>query len=338
MSTYTINSQFTLAERAKGSIDGKRMEKIIDVLNIDADDFYRDVPFVPCNMGLLHKIRRSVTTPTGTWRTFNAGVASEAPTTQVVYEPVGLLEGLSEVDEDEIDTLENGKEERAARDRLYVSGMGKSIVDAFINGARSDGPERIDGLKPRLNSLALKNVVSAGYTTGGSTCTSIYLVEWDIVNGAHGLYPSAGASAQFGKTYGIDIRDKGKLKKADPDTATKSYFAYTTQFKSWLGLCVRNELKVARMANIDGSSAAATKGWDENGLIKLLNLCKFNRYKTRIYVNQSVATQIDVRSKDKANVNWSTVEVFGRPARTFQGCVVRMLDNEIIKNTEAVVS
>lgn len=328
MAEYNVNSQFSLIERAKGSADGKKMMEIIDILNWEADDFFMDVPFKSANMGLMHRTRRTTGKPSGEHRRFNAGVSAEQPTTQTVFEPVSLIEARSEIDEDEIDTIENGKEERAQRDKLFISGMGLTIVKEFLLGDRTSDADEIDGLQPRLNDLDQDNVLSVD--ANGSNLTSIYFVDWNMVDGAYGLFPPN----WVGKgQFGIDVRDKGK--EVLTDTNSKKYYGYVTQFKAWLGLAVVNNHRIARLCNIPSASSQA---FSEDQIIELLNTNKFRRGSTRAYCNTSIATQIDIAAKDKANVGWSTAEVFGRPVRTFQGIPIRVLDPEIITNSETVVT
>lgn len=327
MATKYINAQFSLFERAKSTIDGKKMLEVLDILNWEVDDFFKDVPFREANMGLMHRLRRVTSKPTGAHRKFNEGVTAEQPTTQTVFEPVSLIEARNEIDEDELDTIENGKEERATQDKLFVSGMGKTIVSEMISGSRGDDVDEIDGLAVRLNSTSQKNVISAG---GSTALTSIYFVDWNPRDGAFGLYPPKWLKNAM---FGIDVRNKGKEKVFDSNS--KAYYAYVTQFKAWLGLAVADNFKIARLCNIE---SAKTHAFDENSIIELLNLCKMRRETTRAYCNTYLATQIDIAAKDKSNVWWSTSEVFGKPVRTFQGVPFRVLDPEIITIAESSVS
>ncbi len=55
-----------------------------------------------------------------------------------------------------------------------------------------------------------------------------------------------------------------------------------------------------------------------------------NRQAT-IYLNTTLATQSQIRLKDKGNVNWSVSEgLSGRPVMMFQGVPVRKMDTNIL--------
>ncbi len=332
MAEYNLNTQFSIPERAKGSSDGKTMLPIIDVLNYAMDDFFKDAPAKEASDGLHHRMRRLTSVPSGSSRSFYQGVAATRPTTQPVLEPVGLMESRSEVDEDEIDTLVNGTEERRNRDMGNLKGLAKSILTQFVSGARASG-DQIDGIETRLNSLTGTpvNVRSAG---GSTALTSILVVEWDLNDGVFLAYPPGFVK---GSTFGIDARNKGK--EPVRNTSGEVYYAYVTQFKAWYALCCANELKMARVCNVEsainssyGFAAAIEK------LIEILNLCNFNYPSTRIYVNESIGAQIDNEARQVSNHYWSTEEIFGRKVRTFQGIPVRTISRSILTNAESAVS
>lgn len=339
MATKYINTKYTMLDRAKQTIDGKTVLPIYEVMNELVDDFFMDVPFVEANMGLQHKMIRDTGMVASTNRNFYSGVKSSKRNTQVVYEKIQLKERRREIDEDEIDTLANGAEKLRQEDEGHTRKLGEDVVDAFFNSVSTDGSEHMSGLFQRLDALnptGLNNVIGNGY---GSTGTSILIIEWntDKEGGCFGLYPPGWAGA--GK-LGVAARDKGKEKVADEDDATATYYAYVAQFKAWMGLAVANNRKIARLANINptvGGADSFTDGGPEN-LITLLNGGRFRKERTRIYCNTTVKTQMDVYALNKANLQWSTQEVFGRPVTTFQGIPIRVLDTTIIGNAQAVVS
>lgn len=344
MSTLYINTKYTLLDRAKETSDGKTVLPYIKVMNQLVDDFFMDVPFVEANMGLKHKIVRDTGMVASTNRTFYTGVKSSKLNKQIVYEDVMLKERRREIDEGEIDTLANPEVKLRQEDEAHARRLGEDVVDAFINGNRADGAEHINGLLQRLDALnptGLNNVISNGYTNGGSTTTRLLIVEWntDETGGAYGIMPSGNFARNA--PLGVQIVDKGKEAIADTNDSTAKYYAYVAQHKAWLGLAVGNNRKIACLANINptvGGSKSFADGGTEN-LIKLLNNGRFDRNRTRIYCNTSVKTQMDIYALNKSNVLWSTTEVFGRPVTAFQGQIpIRVIDDTILTNTLAVVS
>jgi len=341
MSTYYINSKYTLLDRAKETSDGKTVLPIISVMNEDVDDFFMDVPFVEANMGLKHKILRDTGMVSSTKRTFYTGVKSSKRNKQVVYEDVMLQERRREIDEDEIDTLANPGFKLRQEDEGHARKLGEDVVNEFINGDQDDGSENMNGLLQRLSALnptGLNNVQSNGYA---STGTSVLVVEWNVnkSGGAYGVYPTSGFGGNA--PFGVSIRDKGKEVVGEDDNVTAKYYAYVAQFKAWAGLCVENNLKIARLANIN-PTIGGSKSFEDGGtanLIKLLNNGKFNRNRTRIYVNSTVKTQMEIYGLDKANVMWSPMEVFGREVTAFQSQIpIRVIDTNILTDSQDVVS
>jgi len=342
MTTKYPNSKYTLFDRAKETSDGKTVLPIISVMNEDIDDFYMDVPFVEANMGLKHKIIRDTGMVASTKRTFYKGVTSSKRNKQVVFEDVMLQERRREIDEDEIDTLANPTTKLRQEDEGHARKLGEDVVNAFINGDQDDGSENMNGLLQRLSALnpsGLNNVQSNGYTAGVGT--SVLVVEWntDETGGAYGIYPQAG----FGKNapFGVSIRDKGKEVVGEDDNVTAKFYAYVSQLKAWAGLAVGNNRKIARLCNIN-PTIGGSKSFEDGGtanLIKLLNNGKFKRNRTRIYVNPTIKTQMEIYGLDKSNVLWSPIEVFGREVIAFQSQIpIRIIDDTILTDSQDVVS
>ena len=339
MTALYPNTKFTLLDRSKRTSDGKTVLPVLEVMNQKIDDFFMDVPFTEANMGLQHRLVRDTGMADSTKRTFYSGVGASKQNTQTVYEKVQLMERRREIDEDEVDTLSNPETLLRQEDEAQTRKLGEDVVDNFFNGTSEDGSEDMNGLFARLASLnpsGLNNVQSLGHS---STGTSALILEWntDKTGGCFGIYPPGWVK---NTSMGVNIRDKGKEPIADADDTTKKYYAYVAQFKAWMGLAVGNNRKVARLANINptiGGSKAFTNGGAEK-LIALLNSGRFDRSRTRIYVNTTVKTQMDIYALNKANVLWSISEVFGKPTTMFQGIPIRVMDTTIISDSQTLVT
>jgi hypothetical protein len=101
---------------------------------------------------------------------------------------------------------------------------------------------------------------------------------------------------------------------------------------------VRDQRSIGRLANIE--SAGASNTFDEDNLIKLLNNMNIGDG-TRIYCNETILTQMQIRLKDKNNVNYTQDNgdgLSGMPPMRFQGIPIRKIDREILLNTEAAIS
>lgn len=338
MGTVYINAQFTLLERAKRSADGKRILPLLDVMDqMGVDEFLKDVPYFQANRGLHHQHRRTTTRPLPTRRLFYKGVSPSALTSQVIDEPVFLFEARSEIDEDEVDTVENGNEIRLQEDGAQAAGMIDSFANAIFNDARTSGAEYVNGLKERMTTISHPgsgSLTSLPYVwdNGGSssTLTSMYLVEWGP-RATFAIYPSGNIK---GTTLGVDARNKGKEKVTESSSSLNVYYAYVTQFKKWCGLVVRDDRKVTRIANIE-TAVGGSNRFDEDILIRALAHGKFDRRRTRLYCNPYLSADLDIRAKDKGNVQWSSDEVFGKKVTTFLDIPIRVLDENIITAAES---
>lgn len=344
MTTKYINTKYTLLDRSKETIDGKTVLPLFLVMNELVDDFFMDVPYVECNMGLTHRITRDTGMVDSTNRSFDQGVKASKVNKQVVTEQIALLERRREIDEDKIDTLANPKEKLRQEDERHIRKLGEDVVFNMFNSVRTDGSENINGLFQRLDALnptGLNNVISNGYTGGGSTTTSVLVVEWNIdeTGGAHGLFPPGFIKNTM---FGVAARDKGKEKVAQDATNFDAiYYAYVAQFKAWLGLAIANNRKIARLANVNPTAWDASNSFVDGGTENLINMLhngRFNRERTRIYVNTTIAAQMDIYALNKTNTLWPTTEVFGRPVKVWQGIPIREMDTTIISNTQAVVA
>ena len=337
MTTKYINAQFTLLERAKRTDNGKRILPLLDVMDQKGvAEFLKDVPYIQANRGLTHTHRRTQSRPSSTRRTFYKGVTSSALVTDVVHEPVILFEARSEIDEDEVDTVENGNEIRRQEDGAKAAGMIDDFCNAIFNDAKTSGAEYLNGLKTRMETISYPGgsttTLPYVWDNGGetSTLTSMYLVEWGP-EASFAIYPSG--SAMAGTTLGIEARNKGKEKVTESAASLAVYYAYVTQFKKWVGLVVRDDRKVARIANIE-TSATGSNRFDEDILIRALRHGKFDKRTTRLYCNPYLAADLDIRAKDKGNVQWSTTMVFGQEVTSFLGIPIRVLDENIITAAE----
>jgi hypothetical protein len=340
MAEYNINSQFTLLERDKRSVDGKRILPTIDVMGkMGVRDFLRDVPYFPSSNGLKHRYSRTNSRPSSTRRRFYQGVERTSDTTQEVWIDTILLESRSEIDEDHVDTLENGKELRRQKDRAHLEGMLEDACYNFFNDAPTSGAQYMDGFLNRSSTLSYPG----GSTTtlpfcwnggGSSTLGSIYVIDWGPL-ACHAVFPTYGMPGS--SALGIDVRNKGKEQKADTDSSTATYYVYVTQFKKWVGLAMADDRRWFRVANVNCTYGGSST-FDETLLIRALNHSWINPSSARMYVNPYIKAQIDIRAEMKGNVNLTMKNVFGEPVMTFLGIPIRKLDETILTASETAVT
>lgn len=326
MATKTVNSQLTFRELSNRIAPGdKDMQDIVEVME-EENEMLLDIPWFQANQVLSEKFTRRTALPQGTQRKAYTGVPTKTSTTQIVVEPVSLLETLSDIDEDIVDNAPDPEGFRRTEDMAFVSGLSQQLADLFLEGVQAGSPESFDGFQVRLNDLTQTNVIDGGNAGG----TSIYCVDWGRRK-TYGIYPAAAANRG---TLGLEIRDKDVVDVLDGSDNT--YHVYRTQFKWWMGLCVKDELATCRYANINATVGGANS-FNENLLIELMNRCKLNPATSRIYVNAEIATQMQIRAKDKGNINWGQEDgISGKAQLMFNMVPIRRLD--AIKTDETTVA
>lgn len=332
MAVVYLNKQITFVELAKRLAPGdKDLLEIGEVMN-ERNEMLQDIPWYECNQIFSEKINRRTYLPSGTLRKAYSGVPSTTTGTQIIVEPTALLEDRSEIDEDIVSGAPDPKAFRRSEDIGHVEGLAQQVADLFIEGTQEGAPESITGFQERLSAYSQTNVTDGGCDEA-SLVTSIYGVDWGR-RGAYGIYPSAAANR--GK-LGLSINDKGLEKTfEDPSTELLAYYVWVTQFKWWIGLVVKDELATCRYANIN-PIVGGSDSFNEDKLIELMNDCHLRPGTTRLYVNKKIKTQMQIRLKDKLNVNFSTTEGLGGiEVLTFLGAPIRQLD--AIKNTEDVLA
>ncbi len=329
MAEININSKLTFRELANRLAPGdKDLLEIAEVM-VEKNEMLLDIPWFQCNQILSEKIGRRTSLPTGTWRKAYGGVASKVSTTQVVIEPVALLEARSEIDEDIVDNAPDPMGFRRSEDIAFAEGLAQQLADAYLESESANDPEKFDGLKIRLNDLDQTNVIDGG-NSGGS---SIYGVDWGRRK-TYGIYPAAAANRG---TLGLQMIDKDKEKVfEDPSTELLAFYAYVTQFKWWTGLAIKDELSTVRYCNIN-ATIGGSNSFNENKLIELMNRCHLNPATTRLYANAELKTQMQIKLKDKGNVNFTLEKgLSGVEVLNFNGAPVRHLD--AIKINESTVT
>jgi hypothetical protein len=344
MSTYYPNTRTTLLDRAKRTSEGKKVLPIIAVMNEKVDDFFQDVPFMECNRGLYHHILRDTGMVASTKRSLYAGVRSSKRNVQPVDEHIMQMVRRRRIDPDELAGLDEGGrvEYLDQEDTAHQRKLGEDVVNEFFNGLETSGSEYCLGLFGRLDALnptGLNNVISNG-GSDASNNTSALLVEWntDKTGGAHGIYPSG----WMGKgPMGIQARNLGEGTSIDEDDTQAELEVLRAVFKAWHGLAVGNNRKIARLANINSSTWDHADSFVNGGTERLINMIhngRFDRSRTRIYVNTVIAAQMDIYALNKGNTQWPTTEVFGRQVKQWQGIPIREMDTTIISNSQSVVS
>jgi hypothetical protein len=298
--------------------------------------FVREFPIMEANQILTHVGNRDASLPTVQKRAINDGVPKSAHKEVPITAPMSLFETMNQIDE-EILRLAGGNAEavRQRKDARFIEAMGQAVMDECFYGSLADDVLGFNGLAVTFNlSTAYPNGDSTWYYNvqlaggGGSDTTSIWAIEPGPEK-VHLIYPK-------GTQAGIEINDLGKQLATGITTGTQ-FVAFVTQFKWRCGIFVQDERCVQRIANIE--TAGESNIFDYKLLVAALNRLPSmgEDPATRIYVNRTMRTQMDVWAADKNNVNFtSTNDAAGKPILYFRGVPVQVCDG--ILNTETAIS
>lgn len=320
MGVQNAYNQHTLVELANRTNNGNIIT-IAETL-AQTNEIFSDIVFREANSNLGEKINRRVSVPTGTWRRINKGVAKESSQTVSLIEGIGMLEARSEIDKKLVEMSGDPAGYRQTEDLAFVEGLGQTMASALFYGNVATDPERFNGLATRLSAITSGSVYNSNGT--GNDVTSIFVVKWGP-NAVYGIFPK-------GSNVGLDMEDLGEDDATDEDG--NKFRAYVTLFSWDVGLAVRDQRCIKRIANIESSGSSNT--FDDDLLVRALNDLPGGPGNIAIYVNKTVKTQMDILAKDKTNVNYTASEQFGRPVTNFQGVPIRLCD--AILNTESAIA
>ena len=319
MATVTVNSQLTLVELAKRTLNNQIVDiaevlsKVIQVLE--------DAVWVECNKQENHTFTQRLLLPTGSWRSLNAGVAGEASVTKQVTEGTGMLETYSTIDAELVRLAGNSKKFRMSEDIAFVEGLMQTFGTALGYGNTGVNPEQIDGWAVRYATLG---TMIKGASGTGSDTGSVWAVQWGE-NKCHMLYPQ-------GSKIGMDLRDLGEQTVTDSDS--NPYQAYRSYFQFHPGFAVHDNRCIGRVANIE--TAGAANLFDPDKLIAIMNEMVERAAGAVLYCNSTLMTQMDIQAMDKANVYYSVADLFGVPTTHFRRLPIKQFDSLTI--TESAIT
>lgn len=333
MAELELGSIYTLVDLAKMMAPGDGSFLFCAETLARKNPIVREVPMLEANQLLTHVGARHLALPTIGFRAINKGVAPTTHKEAQITEPMALMEAMSQVDK-ELTRLGPGSPEqvRARIDAAHMEAMAQKLAYTIFYGNLGDDALSFNGLATRFSSLsAYPNNDSTWYYNvhngGNAGGSSIYVAEWGV-NKAHLLYPK-------GTRAGLEINFLGEQLVADSG-GTNKYVAYVTQMIWRCGIFINDERCVQRLANVAVSGASNI--FDDDMLITAINRLPDmgENPMTRIYVNRTIRTQMDIRVKDKNNVNYTVESPFGKPVLYFRGVPVVVCD--AILNTESTVA
>lgn len=328
------------------SLKGNGLPNIIDVMNItdpngapvqvaellaEENPILLDIPFFEANQAMSHVETVQTALPNSEIRLFNRGVKFSKGRSAKIEDGIAMFEQRSMIDEEVANLNGNKKQWRMNEDRSHLERMSQDVSDQVFYGNENTGEDNTAGLASRYNSLTGelgKYVVDAGGTTG--KLTSIYIVGWNE-HTVNGRYPK-GQGKQL-----LQMIDKGLQEVTDDEGRRMS--AFETQYKSKIGISVKDHRYVVRIANIP--VALLDKEGSNVDLWDLMNsaehiIKKVVPGKTYAYMNRTVAAYLDKQSLNKANVRLTQEKVDGVMLNKSREILFRVCDS-ILETEERVI-
>ena len=322
----TLTSTYSLVEQAKRIDPSGQQAQIVEVLNRKMGEILTEAPWLPSNDVWTNKTTRRGTLPTGSRRKLNQRISQSVSKTTEVLDVIEQLEDYCDVDVALVDSMPSPAVFRSGEVDAFVEGLGQTMVSDILYGNANVNPDSMHGLAPRLGTLDARFVIDAG-GSGGDT-TSVFVVTWGQAT-VYLIYPKNMAA-----NLGVQHVDKGQVTS---ETTAGLIEVYRDHFVIRCGMVIRHPRAIGRVANIE--AAGVDNIFNEDNLITLLNNMETGPG-TRIYCNEVIATQAQIRCKDKNNVYWTPggSALSGEPIMYFAGVPVRKLAREILLNTETVVA
>jgi len=342
MATLTQSTQ-SMIDHYK-SLDGMgRYINTIEVLNDTSQGILDDWVWMECNSGTKHI--RSIRTglPSLAWGMLYQGIPQSKSAKQQVTDTTGFVEGLSPVDERQLDLYADNKNAlRQEEGNTFLEAMAQELMTAMFYHDPDSNPKYPMGLGARFGQLgtsgAANQVIDAGGS--GSDNTSIWFVEHGY-SGLSVIYPK-------GTPAGMQRKNRGSQMVTDANG--DPYFVEMEEFRTHVGFSIGDWQRVVRIANIDVSDMQAGSvdlyKWMRKGYYKLKNrrvskvMNQESPGRVSIYCNRDVLEALDaLGTNDGASDSFIRLrpqEIQGREVMTYRGMPIR--ETDAILNTEAEVT
>lgn len=321
-----LTSMYSMVEQAKRIDPSGGQALIAEVLNRKMGNILQEAPWMPSNDIWTNKTTRRGSLPTGTRRKLNARVEQSVSRTTEVMDVIEQVEAYCDVDAALVNSMPSPATFRSGEVDAFIEGLGQTIATDIIYGNNNINPDSMHGFAPRLNKLDGRFVIGGDGT--GSDVTSIYVVTWGQTT-AYFIYPKNMAG-----TLGVQHTDKGQVTS---ELASGLMEVYRDHFVIRCGLVVRDPRAIGRYANIE--SEGSTNTFNEDRLIALLNNMTTSA-STRIYCNETMLTQMQIRMKTRSNIFFSPGgnALSGEPPLYFQNIPIRAFSRDIMLNTETAIT
>lgn len=290
---------------------------------IENNDLLRTAAVLPSSNGSYHKTLVADKLGTGAFRGAYEAIKQTNSVTHMVSEPIVSYEGESEVDELILKGADNPATARMTEDMMNLQGISNGFNSELIYCSPSKATENFRGLAARRNKIGTYCINCGG--TAANALSSAYLIEMG----------ETAFSFRYAKGTmpGISKEDMG-LNKCEADGGGH-YWGWVTKYAIALGVAIRQENALFRLANIDPTSDNIASFFEN--IIRAKNKLPSRGKGAFLYVNADVQSVIEIMTMNKAQYGLSIRDIEGYgPVAHFLNVPVLCMD--AITSTEAKLS
>lgn len=344
MAEKSLLSPLTFVDIWKAQYPDGSMDGIINE-TVEANVILQHAVWVKANQLNTHQGVRVATLPTSSFKRMGQGTAPTAGSHVNFTEETQVRETWIQVEDEVLQKSSNPEQYLNIQAMRGVQGIIQDSIQDLLYGNRATTPDQINGLAVRYNALQANRQLGKVISAGGATAnvqTSLYGIRWGE-DGVFLIYPQ-------------DHPDCGVKSQVFPaenvrDSSNRIMRVYPVRIQFAFGIGVGNRRSFFRVANLEAGATPSTAWFNatsgsgtnwtlgvENKLIEAINDSLDEGSGYRLYCNNLVKTQFDIRGKDKGNVWFSPTDPISQKPGNFtmfnQTPVYKV---ERIVNTEPVL-
>ncbi len=352
MTTYNLGQYVSALEVSKHGGEAGPLTPLILALS-QVMEMFGDANMEVTNDGDGHKGLQQSSQPTGTYRGYNQGIASEASSSVGFREPLVMLDGRLEVDRAML-MKRAGNNKGKAREIFarfvtdYMVGMLKTFQTSVFYGTRADAKSP-RGLTQRSDWNALSSAYVYDNAGGNASATankaSLWLIGWGPdkytwIHGGDDAPATANIEQPEKAITGVGITVESLRDELVADASgdpTLQFMAVRDYLMLHVSHAIMDARYVRRLANISMTNIDGVDdfSFDEEPLIDMLEDIP-DLQNAVMYCNKPLRAQIRKRINVKGNV-WHTVtDPFGRQVPGIDNMPLHIVER--LTSTEATVS
>jgi len=282
---------------------------VIDVTNtlVETNDLMKDLPALPSNGGLFHQGSRITSLPNGSLVNVGGYWASTKAAREPFVEALATIRDSWECPLDVLQTEGPDVSQALVRSEkdLHIEGNGQAWCNLVVTGSTTPAQNDIDGLMKRAPWMTIDSEYC--WDVGGTTnLRSAWLIKPDPAL-VHLIYNP------HHPTLGVEQQDMGKSRQVDQSDATGGTHRWivTIEFLLQMGICIRDQRAVKRIANVPCAASDNPTSTLVNTVIKAaLKHNVMTRRMWFLYCDADLYSQLVIGANDVLKVHISDKNIY----------------------------